>query len=420
MARLRLLLLAAVAAVVALLLVQVPANALDVTGTPRRSSATPPSSAVSARPTAAAACPRRTWTARTSWRSTCTTRRATTAPSRGRCPRRRPTSSACWTTAELRPVRAGHHRRLLHRHQRRRAERTVLPQRFLGPRQVRRRDAEHGRRGQLRRLERLVPRRPVPPRPAPGLAEPVRPERHAGRGHVADHWNNRHISWQFVPAPGYTGDIQIGFLQGAQTWWGATVDLAPAQRRPRRAVLRERYAGATPRWTATWASRTSCRRPTAGGTQFQIRVLDASDTLINNGRVYTFSLPPPAGRSARRRTRRSTTPPAAAVAPRPRPRRRPPPAPPVAARRPSRSRAAGPVVSRPASRSPTPARRRSAAGPSPARSRHADRGQLVEHGPHPVRRTGDGHERRLQRRDTGRRQHQLGMTVNGATRPWPT
>jgi cellulase/cellobiase CelA1 len=29
----------------------------------------------------------------------------------------------------------------------------------------------------------------------------------------------------------------------------------------------------------------------AAGTQFQIRVLDASDTLINNGRVYTFSLP---------------------------------------------------------------------------------------------------------------------------------
>jgi len=31
-----------------------------------------------------------------------------------------------------------------------------------------------------------------------------------------NHWNNRHISWQYVPAPTYTGDIKIGFLQGAQ------------------------------------------------------------------------------------------------------------------------------------------------------------------------------------------------------------
>ena len=36
-----------------------------------------------------------------------------------------------------------------------------------------------------------------------------------------NHFNNRHISWSFIPAPNYTGDIQIGFLQSAQTWWGA-------------------------------------------------------------------------------------------------------------------------------------------------------------------------------------------------------
>ena len=31
-----------------------------------------------------------------------------------------------------------------------------------------------------------------------------------------NHWNNRHISWSFIPAPDYSGDIRIGFLQGAQ------------------------------------------------------------------------------------------------------------------------------------------------------------------------------------------------------------
>ncbi|HWB38189.1 MAG TPA: cellulose-binding protein, partial [Rugosimonospora sp.] len=38
---------------------------------------------------------------------------------------------------------------------------------------------------------------------------------------LADHWNNRHVTWSFVPAPNYTGDIAIGFLQGAQVWWPA-------------------------------------------------------------------------------------------------------------------------------------------------------------------------------------------------------
>jgi hypothetical protein len=33
------------------------------------------------------------------------------------------------------------------------------------------------------------------------------------------HWGNRHVSWQFIPAPNYSGDIQIGFIQGSQKWW---------------------------------------------------------------------------------------------------------------------------------------------------------------------------------------------------------
>jgi hypothetical protein len=36
-----------------------------------------------------------------------------------------------------------------------------------------------------------------------------------------NHWNNRHVDWSFVPAPAYSGDIQIGFLSGAQRWWPA-------------------------------------------------------------------------------------------------------------------------------------------------------------------------------------------------------
>ena len=109
-----------------------------------------------------------------------------------------------------------------------------------------------------------------------------------------NHWNNRQISWQFVPAPNYTGDIQIGFLQGAQTWWGAT----SISHLPNGIHGVQFFAG------GTWRNATMdgdmgqayiLSPTTAGGTTFQIRVLDAGDTLINNGRVYTFSLPASCG-----------------------------------------------------------------------------------------------------------------------------
>src|SRR2546423_1076446 len=40
-------------------------------------------------------------------------------------------------------------------------------------------------------------------------------------GDLLDHWNNRQVSWQFEDAPNYTGDINIGFIQGAQVYWPA-------------------------------------------------------------------------------------------------------------------------------------------------------------------------------------------------------
>jgi hypothetical protein len=107
-------------------------------------------------------------------------------------------------------------------------------------------------------------------------------------------WNNRHISWQFVPAPNYTGDIQIGFLQGAQSFWGA-VSISH---------LPNGIHGVQFFANGTWQNATMdsdmglsyiLSPLTTGGTQFQIRVLDASDTLINSGRVYTFSLPASCG-----------------------------------------------------------------------------------------------------------------------------
>jgi hypothetical protein len=110
-----------------------------------------------------------------------------------------------------------------------------------------------------------------------------------------NHFNNRHVQWQFVPAPSYSGDIQIGFLQGAQSWWGAVaISHLP------NGIHSVDFQTAGGAWQpATMDSDMGqayiVSPTTAGGTQFQIRVRDSSDALVNNGRVYTFSMPASCG-----------------------------------------------------------------------------------------------------------------------------
>jgi hypothetical protein len=103
--------------------------------------------------------------------------------------------------------------------------------------------------------------------------------------------HNRRVSWSFVPAPNYRGDLRIGFDQGAHRFWPAiTVSHLPngvhgveylspggiwRRAEPRGDMGQSFVIGAT----------------AAVGTGYQIRVRDASDALVNNGRVYAFSLP---------------------------------------------------------------------------------------------------------------------------------
>ena len=103
-----------------------------------------------------------------------------------------------------------------------------------------------------------------------------------------DHWNNRHISWQFVQAPNYTGDIKIGLLQSAQTYWPAISVSHLAN-----GIHGVQY-WANGRWNDATMDGDMGQAyivGPVGASTFQIRVLDANDTLINNGRVYTFSFP---------------------------------------------------------------------------------------------------------------------------------
>lgn len=107
---------------------------------------------------------------------------------------------------------------------------------------------------------------------------------------LPNHFNNRHVAWKFIPAPAYSGDIQIGFLQSAQRWWPAIVvsHLANGIHGV------EYYANGTWRpaqMNGDMGQSYVIGGTTSGGIQFRIRVRDAADQLINNGRVYEFTLP---------------------------------------------------------------------------------------------------------------------------------
>jgi hypothetical protein len=107
---------------------------------------------------------------------------------------------------------------------------------------------------------------------------------------LPDHFNNRRISWSFISAPNYSGDIQIGFLQGAQQWWPAiAISHLP------NGIHGVEYLTNGVWQTAQMNSDMGQSYILGAGTQFQIRVRDAGGALINNGRVYTFSLPAACG-----------------------------------------------------------------------------------------------------------------------------
>lgn len=106
-----------------------------------------------------------------------------------------------------------------------------------------------------------------------------------------NHWNNRQVSWQFISAPGYSGDINIGAIQGAQPFWTAIAI----------SHLANGIHGVQYFSNGAWTDATmdsdmgddyivgATTGP--GGSQYDIRVVDASGALVNNGEVYSFSLP---------------------------------------------------------------------------------------------------------------------------------
>ncbi|MFZ6029921.1 MAG: cellulose binding domain-containing protein [Chloroflexota bacterium] len=107
---------------------------------------------------------------------------------------------------------------------------------------------------------------------------------------LPDHWNNRQVTWEFVEAPGYTGDINIGFLKDAQIWW-TPIGITHLQNGIHGVDYYENGAWVAATMNADMGQSYLIRPTTNGGTSYRIRVYDANDQLINNGRIYNFSLP---------------------------------------------------------------------------------------------------------------------------------
>jgi len=115
-----------------------------------------------------------------------------------------------------------------------------------------------------------------------------------------DHYNNRLVSWQFVEAPNYTGDIRIGFMISAQIWWPSVAITH----------LRNGIHGVDYFDGENWVKaemngdlgQAYILGPTSitdgiPGSDYRIRVYDVNDQLINDGRIYNFSFPESCGAS---------------------------------------------------------------------------------------------------------------------------
>jgi hypothetical protein len=108
------------------------------------------------------------------------------------------------------------------------------------------------------------------------------------------YWNNRQINWNFELPPSYTGDINIGMLANSNAAWTAiSVTHLPNGIHGVQYLLNGVWTTAVMDGDMGEAFLIS---PTvAGGAQYGIQVFDITNTLINSGRIYSFTYPASCG-----------------------------------------------------------------------------------------------------------------------------
>ncbi|MBM4250462.1 MAG: hypothetical protein FJ146_00645 [Deltaproteobacteria bacterium] len=105
-------------------------------------------------------------------------------------------------------------------------------------------------------------------------------------------WGNRRVHWEYIAAPNYSGDIKIGLARDAQRLWIPLVITHLEN------GIHGVEAWVDGRWQlGQMVSDNGQVFQLPGGAQapYRIRVYDANDQLINQGRVYVFDWPSECG-----------------------------------------------------------------------------------------------------------------------------
>jgi len=108
------------------------------------------------------------------------------------------------------------------------------------------------------------------------------------------YWNNRQIHWNFELPPSYTGDINIGMLANSTAAWTAvSVTHLPNGIHGLQYLLNGVWTTAV--MDGDMGEDFLISPTVAGGAQYEIQVFDITNTLINSGRIYTFTYPTSCG-----------------------------------------------------------------------------------------------------------------------------
>jgi len=103
-------------------------------------------------------------------------------------------------------------------------------------------------------------------------------------------WNNRRISWTYVAAPGYRGDVHIAFTKDAQRYWPAVV------------ITHLQHGIGSVRYlqSGTWhraapvgslGQELVLGATVPNGTHYAVKIVDRTGRAIHGAKAYRFTLP---------------------------------------------------------------------------------------------------------------------------------
>ena len=108
---------------------------------------------------------------------------------------------------------------------------------------------------------------------------------------LGNKWGNRQISWRYITAPGYQGDIRIAFRQNASPGWPAII--ITHLQNGLHGVEQQTSSGFQALKMDSDMGQSYVMQASTG--PFRIRLTDADDHPAQGGRIYEFSFPSTCG-----------------------------------------------------------------------------------------------------------------------------